>query len=46
MQGASGETLAKLPKLDTLRHCIRRQRQEQERYPPISNGPNFNIPQE
>ena len=46
LQGASGETLAKLPKLDTLRRCIRRQRQEQGRYPPIPNGPNFNIPQE
>ena len=46
LQGASGETLAKLPKLDILRRCIWRQRQEQGRYPPIPNGPNFNIPQE
>ena len=46
MQGASGETLAKVPKLDTLRCCIRRQRQEQGRYPPTPIGPNFNIPQE
>ena len=46
LQGASGKTLAKLPKLDTLRRCIRRQRQEQGSYPPIPNGPNFNIPQE
>ena len=46
LQGASGERLAKLPKLDTLRRCVRRQRQEQGRYPPIPNGPNFNIPQE
>ena len=45
-EGASGETLAKLPKLDILRRCIRRQRQEQGRYPPIPNGPNFHIPQE
>ena len=46
LQGASGETLAKLPKLDTLRLCIRRQREEQGRCPPIPNGPNFNILQE
>ena len=46
LQQASGETLTKLPKLDTLRRCIWRQRQEQRRYPPIPNGPNFNIPQE
>ena len=45
LQGASGEKLAKLPKLDTLRRCVRRQQQEQGRYPPISNGPNLNIPQ-
>ena len=32
LQGASGETLAKLPKLDTLRRCIRRQGQDQGRY--------------
>ena len=41
LQGASGETLAKLPKLDTLRRCIQRQRQEQGRYPAIPNGPNL-----
>ena len=43
LQGASGKTLAKL---DTLRRFIRRQWQEQGRYSPIPNGPNFNIPQE
>ena len=46
LQGASGETLATLPKLDTLRRCIRRQEQDQGRYPPILNGPNFNIQQQ
>jgi len=36
LEGANDETLVpKLPKLDTLRRCIRRQRHEQERYPPI-----------
>ena len=46
LQGASGETMAKLPKLDTLRRCIRRQNQEQGRYLPIPNCPDFNIRQE